>query len=63
MVFLLIYVARNLSFSNLMIQDIGGAGISVTGYNNTLTSVAVTRTGCSGIHVTGGDQVWYIISV
>ena len=41
----------------MTIHDVGGAGLSVSGYNNTLTGIKVTKTGCGGIHLSGGDQV------
>ena len=44
------------------ISDVGQSGISVVGYNNSLVAMTVTRTGCSGIHVTGGDQVSIVMS-
>ena len=42
---------------DVAVHDVGGSGLSITGYNNTLRGISVIRTGCGGIHMSGGDQV------
>ena len=48
---------NNVTMDIMNVHFTGGSGIAVSGYNNTLVGVAVTRTGCGGIHLSGGDQV------
>ena len=39
------------------IYHTGGGGAEVTGINNVLAFVHVNGTGCTGIHMSGGDRV------
>ena len=45
---------------DVAVHDVGGSGLSITGYNNTLSDVSVINTGCRGVHMSGGDQVYSI---